>query len=301
VDNDDRQVGQILSRRELLALLGATGTALLVGCGPASTGETGATATTVATAAPAAEPTLNAEAQTAQALDANPTAAASAEAAVSTAEVANATVTVPACVVRPEVTEGPYYVDLDLVRADIRSDSTTGEVQAGAPLTLTFNVSQVSSASCTPLQGATVEIWHCNADGAYSGVSDPGFDTSSFNWLRGAQITDANGVATFTTIYPGWYSGRCVHIHFKVSPAENAVFTSQLFFDDAFSTQVFTQEPYAAKGSPDTLNSADNIYQDLLLLNATASGEGYAASFDIGIDPSTLGSGESGGGGPPRP
>lgn len=304
VENDDRQVGHILSRRELLALMGAAGATVLVGCGPASTG---ATATPVAagavgtTTGATVEPTLNAEAQTAQAVGANPTAVASAEAAATTAEVANTVVAVPACVVRPEATEGPYYVDVGLLRSDVRADSNTGEVQPGAPLVLTFNVSQVSAGSCTPLEGATVEIWHCNADGAYSGVSDPGFDTSALNWLRGAQVTDASGVATFTTIYPGWYSGRCVHIHFKVSPSENAVFTSQLFFDDAFSEQVFTQEPYAARGSADTPNSADNIYQDLLLMTTSATGDGYAASFDIGIDPSGLGSGESIQGGPSRP
>ena len=117
-------------------------------------------------------------------------------------------------------------------------------------------------------------------------------------------MTDANGVATFTTIYPGWYSGRAVHIHFKVHPDETKVFTSQLFFDDALSQQVFTQEPYSSKGNvPDTLNSTDNIYQDLLLLTTTKTDQGYAATFDIGIDPSTVGTGESGGpggpGGPP--
>ena len=161
---------------------------------------------------------------------------------------------------------------------------------------LTFNVSQVSASSCTPLQGATVEIWHCDAAGQYSDVSDPGFNTKGQNWLRGAQVTDANGVATFTTIYPGWYSGRAVHIHFKVHPDATKVFTSQLFFDDKLSQQVFTQAPYASKGStPDTLNSTDNIYQDLLLLTTTKTDQGYAAAFDIGIDPYDVGAGQSGG------
>jgi protocatechuate 3,4-dioxygenase beta subunit len=286
MDNDDRQIGRILSRREVLRLLGATGAVLLVGCAPSQSGS-GAATQAQATAAP----TLNAEAQTAVALPQSPTAVTAQAAEVATAEGATTAVasgkgaTVPACVVRPEVTEGPYYVDVDLVRSDIRSDTTTNEVKAGAPLVLTFNVSQVSASNCAPLQGATVEIWHCDGVGVYSGVKDPGFNTVGQNWLRGAQITDANGMATFTTIYPGWYSGRAVHIHFKVHPDETKVFTSQLFFDDALSQQVFTQAPYASKGStPDTLNSTDSIYQDLLLLTTTKTDQGYTATFDIGLN-----------------
>jgi len=319
MDNDDRQIGRILSRREVLALLGAAGAAVLVGCGPGATSSTQATsaagqANGGATAAPAgatasgatAAPTLNDEAQTAAALEASPSAIASQEAEVATPEAANTAVAsgggaaTPACVVRPEVTEGPYYVAENLVRSDIRTDTSTGTAKEGTPLVLTFNVSQVSNSTCTPLQGATVEIWHCDAAGQYSDVSDPGFNTKGQNWLRGAQVTDATGKATFTTIYPGWYSGRAVHIHFKVHPDATKVFTSQLFFDDKLSQQVFTQAPYASKGStPDTLNSTDNIYQDLLLLTTTKTDQGYAATFDLGIDPSTVGTRQSGGGGGP--
>lgn len=298
MDNDDRQIGHILTRREVLALLGAAGTTLLVGCGPAQSGASATTTPGSAADSATTAPTVSTEGRTAIAIGSDPTAQATIAAENTAVAATNATVTVPACVVRPEVTEGPYYVDVDLIRSDIRADNASGVVQAGAPLVLSFNVSQVANGSCTPLEGATVEIWHCNAEGAYSGVSDPGFDTTGQTWLRGAQLTDANGSATFTTIYPGWYSGRAVHIHFKVSPSANAVFTSQLFFDDALSQQVFTQAPYTVKSStPDTLNSTDNIYQELLLLTTMAAGDGYAASFDIGIDPSNLGTGESGGAG----
>jgi len=262
MDNDDRQVGRILSRREVLALFGAAGITLLVGCGPQ---QSGSGATTQA-------PTTGAAAQA-------PTAAAAAAQAPTTAAAA----AVPACVVRPEVTEGPYYVNENLVRSDIRSDPNTGAVKDGTPLVLTFNVSQVASSGCTPLAGATVDVWHCDAAGIYSDVSDPSFNTKGQQFLRGSQVTDANGVATFTTIYPGWYSGRAVHIHFKVHPDSSSVFTSQLFFDDALSDQVFTQPPYASKGQRNTLNSNDGIYKDALLLTVTKTGQGYAATFDIGM------------------
>jgi protocatechuate 3,4-dioxygenase beta subunit len=297
VDNDDRQIGRILSRREVLALFGAAGASLLVGCGaapntaaaPTTTGGVNAEAATVQAAAP------NAEAATAVVIGDSPTAQVQQQAEVATAQVANATTSAPACVVRPEVTEGPYYVEENLVRSDVRED------RQGTSMSLTFNITDVGSNGCTPLQGATVEIWHCDAAGAYSDVSDPGFSTKGQTWLRGSQVTDANGQATFTTIYPGWYRGRAVHIHFKVHPDANSVFTSQLFFDDALSDQVFTQAPYASKGQRDTLNSNDNIYQDLLLLTANQAAQGYTTTFALGIDRSTLGSGESQGGRPSGP
>jgi protocatechuate 3,4-dioxygenase beta subunit len=161
---------------------------------------------------------------------------------------------------------------------------------------LTFNVAQVAAAGCTALPGATVEIWQCDAAGAYSGVSDGGSNTRGQLWLRGAQVTDAAGACTFTTIYPGWYRGRAVHIHFKVRPQTNLDFTSQLYLDDVLSNQVHAQEPYARRGRRDTPNSRDSLYRgggDQLLLNATPSvtpaGQGYAATFSIGMDLSTLG------------
>ena len=181
------------------------------------------------------------------------------------------------------MTEGPYYVNEDLNRSDIRTDPSTGTAKAGAALQLTFNVSQVSSSGCTPIQGAKVEIWHCDAAGQYSDVSDRGFNTKGQQFLRGYQETDANGKATFTTIYPGWYSGRAIHIHFKVHPTANQEFTSQLFFDDTFSDTVLAQEPYASKGQRDTRNNNDGIYKSDLLLTVSQSGQGYAATFDIGM------------------
>jgi protocatechuate 3,4-dioxygenase beta subunit len=302
MDNDDRQIGRILTRREVLALLGAASAAALVGCSTTQAGASptaaattapvgAATTAAAATPAPAATASPNAEAQTVMVAQGEPTAQAAATSEVATVASANATTAVPACVVRPELTEGPYYVDEQLVRSDIRSDPGSGAISEGAPLMLTFNVSQVANGTCTALQGATIDVWHCDAAGVYSDVSDPGFNTSGQQFLRGSQVTDASGVARFTTIYPGWYPGRTVHIHFKIHPDANSVFTSQLFFDDAFSDQVFAAEPYASRGQRNTLNSNDGIYHDQLLMAVTRTDQGYAASFDIGIDPTTLGSG----------
>jgi protocatechuate 3,4-dioxygenase beta subunit len=97
-------------------------------------------------------------------------------------------------------------------------------------------------------------------------------------------VTDAAGVATFTTIYPGWYPGRAVHIHFKIRPTEQTDFTSQVFFPEEFTDQVYTQEPYAARGQRNRLNSNDGIYKAELLVQPTQTADGYAATFPIGID-----------------
>ena len=193
-----------------------------------------------------------------------------------------------ACVARPAMTEGPYFVDVMLNRSDIRSDPDTSEVKEGAPLLLAFRASEIGNNACTPLAGALVDVWHCDADGVYSGVTDRSFNTTGQKWLRGYQVTDAKGTAAFTTIYPGWYPGRTIHIHFKVrtdpDAAQGREFTSQLFFDDALSDQVLAQPPYGTRGYRTTLNNQDGIFRDLLLLDVNPDGDGYAATFDLGLD-----------------
>ncbi len=290
VDDDDQQIGHILTRRDVVALLGG-GVGLLTGCGSQPAQQ--------AAQPPAATP-LNREAATAAVVSSNPAAAATQAAPATTAAASNtasapanapASAAVPSCIVRPAQTEGPYYVSGDLVRSDIRSDPGTGAVRDGVPLTLTFNVTQVAAGACTPLPGATVEIWQCDAAGSYSGVTDRTFNTRGQLWLRGAQVTDAAGTCTFTSIYPGWYAGRAVHIHFKVRPRPDLDFTSQLYFDDALSDQVLARPPYAQRGRRDTPNSRDSLFRsggNQLLLSATPSGSGYAATFAIGMDLSTL-------------
>ncbi len=280
MDNDDAPIGRLLTRREMLKLLAALGAATAAGCAPRLTGSEAATAvppTAGATAAlaPTAPPALPTDTATV--------------AATATTVVAAVATPLPACVVRPEQTEGPYFVDVMLNRSDIRSDPADGSVRPGAPLSLQFNVTRIGDA-CVPLAGAMVDIWHCDAGGVYSGVNDPNSgSTEGSQFLRGYQLTDAGGAAVFTTIYPGWYRGRTAHIHFKIRTQEggaNYEFTSQLYFDDSFTDQVYTREPSPARGDRDTRNGNDGIFGDggeLLTLNVVESGDGYAAVFDIGM------------------
>jgi protocatechuate 3,4-dioxygenase beta subunit len=192
------------------------------------------------------------------------------------------------CVMTPAKTEGPYFVDERLNRSDIRSDPTSGDGQDGVKLTLKLSVFDASN-DCAPVQGARVDIWHANASGLYSDEAANG--TSGKKFLRGYQLTDADGAVTFTTIYPGWYSGRAVHIHFKVrifnGTTETLEFTSQLFFTDAMNATVFAKAPYSSRGNSDTTDSTDNIYGTdgaSLLLQPTSDGSGgYVADFSVGI------------------
>ncbi|MDZ4671574.1 MAG: intradiol ring-cleavage dioxygenase [Phototrophicales bacterium] len=265
--DDDKPVGRILTRRELLKLLGGTGVALTIG-GVWVQGQSGTLSPT-----PSPTPML-----------------------------------IPACVVRPELTGGPFFVDTDLDRSDIRIDPRDQSVREGIPLKLIFRVSDMTGGACLPLGGAQVDIWHCDADGVYSGVASEG--TRDELWLRGYRVTDEGGIAEFITIYPGWYPGRAVHIHFKIrtSPQETRgyEFTSQLFFSEDLTDVVHAQEPYAKNGYRNVLNERDGIFRqsgELLLLDV-AEGiieipsdadaettpevittlEGYVAVFDIGLD-----------------
>jgi protocatechuate 3,4-dioxygenase beta subunit len=193
---------------------------------------------------------------------------------------------VPACVVRPQQTEGPYYVDEKLDRADIRSDPASGERRPGAVLDLSFSVSRVSGGGCAPLAGAVVDVWHCDALGAYSDVRDPGGSTVGQKFLRGYQTTSAVGLARFTTIYPGWYQGRAVHIHFKIRTTAAQEFTSQIYFDEAVTDRVFALAPYSGRGSGRLRNDGDGLYRHggrQLTVSPVASGLGYAATFDVAL------------------
>ncbi|HYC06679.1 MAG TPA: intradiol ring-cleavage dioxygenase, partial [Candidatus Binatia bacterium] len=188
-------------------------------------------------------------------------------------------------------TEGPYFVDEKLLRSDIRSDPADGSVRPGAPISLTFAVSQLAGGTCTPFNDLLVDVWQCDALGVYSDVSDPGFQTTGSKFLRGYQVTDTAGKATFTTIFPGWYQGRTVHIHFKIRSDAGATkgleFTSQLFFDDGLTDRVHALAPYSQKGQRTLRNDGDGIYQnggDQLLLDLAGDpATGFTTTFEVGL------------------
>lgn len=235
------------------------------------------------------------------------------------------------CLQATNTTRGPYFVDSandpnisdDVVdpkipeRSDITTDTEgTAGKQAGLPLTLKLTIGSYNGGACAPLSQARVDIWHCNAQGVYSDVqvggTPPGgpppgaplpggtFDgsptvssTQGQNFLRGYQMTDANGQVTFTTIYPGWYMGRAVHIHIKIRLYDavgnvTTEATTQLFFNDTVSDAVFAGNvAYTRNGTRDTRNTNDMIFQSetpALLVNLTGSATiGYTGSASLGI------------------
>ena len=229
------------------------------------------------------------------------------------------------CLLTPELTEGPYYLDDQLLRQDIT------EGTPGTPLTLRIGVTDITT--CAPLANAAVDVWHCDAKGYYSGIAGnrPGPDAdpaviaqaAAQTFLRGVQFTDADGFATFDTIYPGWYQGRTIHIHLLVhvgGAAQNDHYqgghiahTGQLFFEDATSDGVFaTAEAYA--GRPDDLrtrNADDGIlgaHADepgfliaLTPVHEDAPQDGFTGTIVCGVDPTVTPAPTGFGGGPPGP
>lgn len=197
---------------------------------------------------------------------------------------------IPGCIVRPEQTEGPYFIDEKLHRSDIRSDPFDNSVKSGAPLRLEFQVSKVAANSCSPLAGAMVDVWHCDALGVYSDIHDFTGDSRGKKFLRGYQLADAHGSANFLTIYPGWYEGRAVHVHFKIrsnGPTKPGFdFTSQLYFDDSITDRIHSIAPYQSKGRRTVTNARDSIFRrggNQLIPELIKDEQGYVAKFAIGL------------------
>jgi len=195
-----------------------------------------------------------------------------------------------------ELVEGPYYIDADKLRQDVTED------QAGIPLGLRLKV--IDAETCRPLRNAAVDIWHCNASGIYSGYeamgsgggggapTDPppsgtptatpsggpppggggGHEepTDDKRYLRGTWRTDRHGQVAFRTVFPGWYQGRCVHIHVKVHvdgtwtdagyEGGRTCHTGQLFFDEKSVLRTYDVEPYASNTTTRTTLDEDTIY-----------------------------------------
>ncbi|MFF4562632.1 intradiol ring-cleavage dioxygenase [Streptomyces sp. NPDC001435] len=243
-----------------------------------------------------------------------------------TTATASATSTGGTCTqLMTSVTEGPYYLDGALVRRDIT------EGKSGVPLTLRLTVVDATD-GCTPVPGAAVEIWHCDAWGYYSGYttanpggsapaeSEEGDSANDNTYLRGYQIANANGVVKFETIFPGWYTPRTCHIHVKVHTGgekEDGTYeggkvnhTGQLFFDDDVAEAIFALEPYSKHSGSYTTLANDMVYDGggvtsgLLTLKAVHKSDpakGYKGFLTLGIDPDAenTGAGSGGGGTPP--
>lgn len=197
------------------------------------------------------------------------------------------------CILIPHETAGPFPWPADGVTLStdttfFRQDIT--ENLPGIPLSMTFKVVNVND-NCAPVLNAAVVAWHCDVDGNYSE-----FGTSAGkSFMRGIQITDANGEVTFKTIYPGWYPGRTTHIHFQIFLSSHLSATSQLAFPENITTQVYSATPYATRGQKDTLNTSDGVFFDVantqyqmvtILGNNT---DGYQAGLTVGIEAPTSG------------
>lgn len=197
------------------------------------------------------------------------------------------------CVLSPEQTEGPYYITREQIRRNIV------ERRPGALLRLRFTV--VDASTCKPIKGAAVDIWHCDAGGVYSGFErasaggPPGASggpTDKDRFLRGVQLTNAQGRAEFGTIYPGWYRGRTVHIHVKVhldgDRVGHVVHTGQLYFPEGVTARVYRTGAYKARAAArDTFNATDAIFQNggrQSMLSITRDGHGgYIGTITLGV------------------
>jgi protocatechuate 3,4-dioxygenase beta subunit len=202
----------------------------------------------------------------------------------------------PDCVLTPAQEEGPFYVDLARVRQDIVED------RPGVPLALAVTI--VDAGDCQPIRNAAVDIWHCDALGAYSGVEG---NSEGESFLRGIQLTDAKGRAEFKTIYPGQYPGRTTHIHLKVHTGGRRAdgtysgghtsHTGQLFTTDRDDAAVSALAPYDRNRAEATPRDADFIYReqggasavlDLAAAGANLARSGFMGKVTLGVDPGDI-------------
>jgi protocatechuate 3,4-dioxygenase beta subunit len=171
------------------------------------------------------------------------------------------------CTQTAELTEGPFYFEVDKVRSDIRED------REGMPLHLGIRVRDADP--CKPIRNAVVDVWHCDAEGSYSPESE--------TYLRGLQVTNKDGIVEFTTIYPGWYPGRTVHIHAKVHLDKETVLTTQLYFDDKVSARVYLDDPYPGESNRDGFNATDPLYRKELELTLSRARDSYLGLITLDV------------------
>jgi protocatechuate 3,4-dioxygenase beta subunit len=181
------------------------------------------------------------------------------------------------CPLTPRQTEGPFYFDPRLVRRDIR------EGRPGVPLRLRLQV--VGAADCAPHERARVDVWHCDAAGAYSGYDSE--RSAGEAWLRGTQLADSEGVVAFETLYPGWYSGRAVHVHVKARTADGREIASQIYFPDELSDRILAESPYAGRGGRRTRNGDDGLFRSaggtVPLAQVVRSAAGYDGALVLAL------------------
>jgi protocatechuate 3,4-dioxygenase beta subunit len=185
-----------------------------------------------------------------------------------------------ACTLTPEQEEGPFYVDLDKIRSNIVGG------REGVRLALAITI--IDSTTCQPVKGAAVDIWQADAVGKYS--SEASQSTTGQTWLRGVQLTDARGLARFTTIWPGFYAGRCPHIHAKVHTGGHVSHNGQIFFPEALSTKVYKTSPYTKDPNTRTARATDHVYtrqggrSSVITMTDATLAKGLAGRITLAVD-----------------
>ncbi|KAB8294009.1 hypothetical protein EYC80_009471 [Monilinia laxa] len=210
------------------------------------------------------------------------------------------------CILVPEVTEGPFYVTGEYVRADVRETAT----QTGIDLILDIEV--IDTSTCEPVPNVYIDFWYANSTGAYSGVTDASSPSNiNATYARGIQSTGSEGATQFTAFYPGHYQGRTQHIH-VATHVGGTVFANgtyqgstvshigQIFFDTSLSTQIEALTPYSTNPNPgSTTNANDGIFlQEAALgdpvieysLLGSSLSAGLFGWIAFGIDPTRAGS-----------
>ncbi len=190
----------------------------------------------------------------------------------------------PECVLSPELTAGPFFVDEHLDRSDVTTDTNLPSVRSAVPLRLALRVYAVGGGRCAPLAGAHVDLWNADALGTYSDVGS----ARGQRFLRGYQVTGRDGAVAFTTVHPGWYPSRTPHVHVLVRTYSRAndvthSFTTQLFFDDALNDAVLASAAYRPHGPRDTRNATDAFYTPKTLVPLKREGRGHAGTFILGV------------------